>query len=46
MINFLDASAQILGSIEKMEEYRRALDATKIGPTELKQHHVKDDKLI
>lgn len=46
LINFLDATAQILGSIEIMEEYRRALYAIKMGLMELRRHRVTDDNLI
>ena len=37
---------QILGSIEKMEEYRRALYAIKMRLMELRRHRVTDDNLI
>jgi uncharacterized protein YjbI with pentapeptide repeats len=46
LINFLDAAAQIPGSIEKMEEYRRALDAIKMRLMKLRLHRVTDDNLI
>src|SRR6476620_6057729 len=37
---------QILGDIEKMEEYRRALYAIKTRLIELRRHRVTDDNLI